>query len=465
MLVSALTPAVEPGELAASQASSLSDADIVLTGSVNAADLDWLVSHVPAGASVDLSAVTIAPYSGDRVGISCTSAPADALPPYILAGLRASKLVLPRSLKSIGAGALLDAAVTSLEIPASVTSVGAAAFAGCHALTSVTFADGSRLDSIPSRCFEGCERLAEVTLPSALTAIGTRAFAGCNALTSLEFPSVLTSIGAEAFGKSGLETVDLADCKSLRHIGARAWAECQGLASATLPAGALLSGEAVFMGCPQLTALTLPAKATSIPALTLTGASSLAELTLPASLDSIGALALAHASAVKLIALPASLRHIDAGAFEDCTGLERIDASALESVPSLGADVWSGVECKNVILRATTETERDFLDALQWQDFSIETSGIVTLPADSGSDDRQLSVCASFTGSTLTVSADEPVALVTVHSLDGSTLEVRPPRPERLLTADTSALGGQVLILRVFPEGCSTPVTLKLLRR
>lgn len=465
MLVSAHTLTVVPGELAASSPDSFPASGLVLEGSVDAADLDWLVRCVPAGGSVDLSAVKIVPYDGATVGISCSSAPADALPPYILAGLHASRLVLPRSLKTIGAGALLDAAVTSIDIPASVTSLGAAAFAGCHSLTAVSFAGDSTLDSIPSRCFDGCERLVEVSLPPRLTSVGTRAFAGCKSLTGLSFPTTLSSVATEAFAASGLEALDLAGCSSLRHIGARAWAECPGLASATLPAGAILSGEAIFMGCPLLTAVTLPSKATVIPALTLTGAEALTELTLPEAVDTIGALALAHASAVKLLALPATLRHIDTGAFEDCTGLEHIDASALEDVPTLGDDVWSGVECKDVTLRVTSEAERQFLDALQWQDFSIQSSGIVALPVDGDSGDGSISVSASFTGNTLVVSADRPMALVTVHSLEGNTLEFRPSHPEVLLSADTSALGGRVLIVTVRLEGQSSPVTLKLLRR
>ena len=466
LLATARTITAEPGELAASAPGSLSEAQLVITGTINAADLDRLTGDLPAGSSLDLSAVNIAAYDGGIVGVACSRAPADALPPYILAGLRSETLVLPASLKTIGEGALLDAAITSVEIPAGVVEIGDAAFAGCRSLSTVTFADGSAVDAIPTRCFDGDAQLTTVSLPDGLGSIGSRAFAGCNSLTSLEFPATLVAIADEAFAASGLQSLDLARCHSLRRIGTRAWAECTALATATLPAGAMLGGEAIFMGCPLLTAVSLPAKATSIPALTLAGASSLPSLYLPEGVDSIGVLALAHASAVRTLALPASLRHIDSGAFEECTGLEHIDASALENVPTLGDEVWSGVICGDVTLRATADTEQAFLDALQWQDFSIVTSGITSIPAaDNPGDDVAAEVCGSFNSAILTISSDIPVTQVTVYSLDGAALEIKPSTPQLILSADTSALGGRVMIVTVALRGHLKPVSLKLLRR
>jgi hypothetical protein len=56
--------------------------------------------------------------------------------------------------------------------------------------------------------FQGCEALAEVTLPDSLTAICTLAFADCPALTRLELPDHITTLPASAF--RGCENLTLA---------------------------------------------------------------------------------------------------------------------------------------------------------------------------------------------------------------------------------------------------------------
>ena len=63
--------------------------------------------------------------------------------------------------------------LTSIAIPASVTSIGGRAFEGCSGLTSVIIPDS--VTSIGNKAFEGCTRLTSVTIPSSVTKIGDRA--------------------------------------------------------------------------------------------------------------------------------------------------------------------------------------------------------------------------------------------------------------------------------------------------
>ena len=61
-------------------------------------------------------------------------------------------------------------------------------------------------DASIGRCaFLGCERLAKLTLPTALSRIDEYAFAHCSALVEFTLPTTLTSIGTWAF----------ADCTAL----------------------------------------------------------------------------------------------------------------------------------------------------------------------------------------------------------------------------------------------------------
>lgn len=125
--------------------------------------------------------------------------------------------------------------VTSLTIPASVTSVGASAFDGCANLTDVTwnaisctnfssapfassrskintFTFGNQVQTIPNYLCYGLTRLTSVSLPNTVTSIGAFAFNGCTGLTSVTIPNSVTTINGSAFkGCSNLTTVTLGD--------------------------------------------------------------------------------------------------------------------------------------------------------------------------------------------------------------------------------------------------------------
>ena len=63
-------------------------------------------------------------------------------------------------------------------------------------------------DVIGSYAFHGCRELTSLTLPAGITSIGDHAFYGCSGLTSLTLPAGITSIGNHAFE----------DCRGLTSI-------------------------------------------------------------------------------------------------------------------------------------------------------------------------------------------------------------------------------------------------------
>ena len=113
--------------------------------------------------------------------------------------------------------------LTSLTLPAGITSIGRSAFVGCSGLTSLTLPAG--ITSIDSYAFYSCSGLMSLTLPTGITSIGEYAFEGCSGLTSLTLPASITSIGEYAFDK------------------------CSGLTSLTLPVGITSISNGAFMGC------------------------------------------------------------------------------------------------------------------------------------------------------------------------------------------------------------------------
>ena len=128
--------------------------------------------------------------------------------------------------------------LTSIEIPASVTSIRNYAFSHCSGLASINVnenneqyksIDGVLFDknvskiikypegkkeaeyiipegvtSIGECAFEYCSSLTSIEIPASVTSIGECAFKYCNSLTSIEIPEGVTSIGEKAFSNSKL---------------------------------------------------------------------------------------------------------------------------------------------------------------------------------------------------------------------------------------------------------------------
>ena len=116
--------------------------------------------------------------------------------------------------------------LTSVAIPASVTTIGGYAFMSCSSLASVTIAENSQLATIGASTFKECSNLTSFTLPASVTAIEGDAF-WRTGLTSFIIPenSQLATIGDWAFHESaGLATISFP--ASLTSIGYFAFYSC-----------------------------------------------------------------------------------------------------------------------------------------------------------------------------------------------------------------------------------------------
>lgn len=93
--------------------------------------------------------------------------------------------------------------VSSVFIPATVTSIGPFAFRCCKFLATVTFAEGSQLKSIGGSAFSGTDsahpRFKEIQIPNSVETIGTNAFHNCQDLESITLPASLKTIESSAF--------------------------------------------------------------------------------------------------------------------------------------------------------------------------------------------------------------------------------------------------------------------------
>ncbi len=114
-----------------------------------------------------------------------------------------TSIEIPASVTSIGSYAFYNCSgLTSIEIPASVTSVGSSAFSGCSDLKSVLFGENSQLTSIGWSAFFNCSGLTSIEIPASMTSIGSYAFSGCSSLTSISYTGTMEQWNAITKGNS-----------------------------------------------------------------------------------------------------------------------------------------------------------------------------------------------------------------------------------------------------------------------
>ena len=133
---------------------------------------------------------------------------------------------------AIGNNAFESLNVSSVFIPATVTSIGPFAFRFCKFLATVTFAEDSHLKSIGLGAFYGTEqaypRFKEIKIPDSVETIGTNAFHNCQDLESITLPASLETIESSAFSS------------------------CRKLSEIRLPASLKAIQSYVFGGCSDL---------------------------------------------------------------------------------------------------------------------------------------------------------------------------------------------------------------------
>jgi len=222
---------------------------------------------------------------------------------------------IPASVRSIGDGAFFQTAITSIVLPDAVTELYVGIFADCSKLETVTLPKSLTL--IENKCFQNCTSLKTLRLPATVTEIGNNAFEGCG-LTAIELPEGLKKIGENAFSNcNALESVILP--ASLTFLGGEAFANCVGLKAVEFRSLELpTNGSGIFHNTPLLETVALPETLTRIPASFFAGATGL-----------------------KSITIPKTVTHIYNSAFQNCTALETVDLSGAAITYGDGITPWN----------------------------------------------------------------------------------------------------------------------------
>ena len=219
--------------------------------------------------------------------------------------------------------------IREVVIENGVTNIGNYAFSECHALGSVTFADGSQLKSIGNYAFSSCNKLESVTFAedSQLESIGDYAFQRCTNLTSITIPASVTSIGSYVFQNCDLASMAVADGNMIydSRNGCNAIIETLtnkliiGCKNSTIPAGVTSIGNYAF-SYTGLTSIEIPASVTSIGNYAFSSCNKLESVTFAedSQLESIGDYAFQRCTNLTSITIPASVTSIGSYVFQNC---------------------------------------------------------------------------------------------------------------------------------------------------
>ena len=250
---------------------------------------------------------------------------------------------------AIGNNAFESLNVSSVFIPATVTSIGPFAFRFCKFLATVTFAEDSQLKSIGLGAFSGTDSahpiFKEIQIPDSVETIGTNAFHNCQDLESITLPASLETIESSAFS-SCRKLSEIRLPASLKAIQSYVFDGCSSLETVfydgSLARWSQINTSNGFLGFshPSLvmndyTAQFIPVKDENDPdpppkTVTITkytGTES--TVILPSTINSwpvtkIGEDAFQDNTTITSVTIPANVTEIGSNAFADCTNLTSV---------------------------------------------------------------------------------------------------------------------------------------------
>ncbi len=278
-----------------------------------------------------------------------------------------NKLEIPATVTTIGAYAFInDENITSVSMPNTVTKIGTEAFDGCtninrvdilsiQAWCGIEFADPTANPLYYAKSlYINDELQTDIVVPDGVTEIHDYAFYNCSGLTRVILPESVTAIGKEAFyHNTSLAKISIR--KDVTEIGVRAFEGCEGLnrvyiydlaawcgidfktekeTDTEATSNPLYYAHSLYLNDQLVTDLQIPAGTVEIKPFAFQHCTSATNLNVPNSVTAIGKYAFDGCSAIKKAVIGTGMTAIGEGAFQNCKAMKSIDIKA--GITSLG---------------------------------------------------------------------------------------------------------------------------------
>jgi len=276
--------------------------------------------------------------------------------------------------------------LTSLVIPAYITSIGNSAFSGCSNLTAVTLPVINNFDvifencnnltslviseditSIPNNTFQNCSKLTSISIPNSVTTIGSNVFTGCSP-EELVMPLIYQPLITEQLKKLTLSQV----CTS---IPAASLSACTNLEELTLPfigTSADATGEnavlgAIFGATTSPTGITQYYDATNAKVYAIPATLKKLTVTRPAAQISYGALY--NCTMLKEVTIGSSVQGLAEKAMFGCNGLTDIYSQWAYPPTAYNNNTFDGVNKYACTLHVPAGSKQYYSTADGWKEF------------------------------------------------------------------------------------------------
>ncbi|MDR0681279.1 MAG: leucine-rich repeat protein [Dysgonamonadaceae bacterium] len=262
---------------------------------------------------------TNAYFTGDSIGVDPANTVFSSVDGILYNKAQDTLLVCPAGLsapsilstvKDIGDAAFRYGALTRINIPASVQTIGTNAFSNSK-IATLSFDDNSALETIKNQAFYRDTFLVAVNLPASLKTIGNEVFNGDLTLKTIALPAGITTIGNTVFAYSSLVSADFSALTNLSSWGTSTFQRCDSLVSVKLPPNYETIPGNTFNACISLRSIEIPASVKTIGASAFSS-SKLETVTLPEGLETIGATAFSI-TPLKSVFIPKSVTTLTMG--------------------------------------------------------------------------------------------------------------------------------------------------------
>lgn len=241
-----------------------------------------------------------------------------------------SSLTFNGKVKSIGAHAFENTALTSVTLPDGLISLGAGAFGGTNLKGMVSGGNDYQIsgDFILSK--DGETLLLYIgtgttcTIPGTVKEIAANAFAG-SSITSLTIPANVVKIGEGAFRNSNLTSVTI-NANSLEEIPAFAFFGTS-ISEISLPSSVTYIGDYAFGNSALTTFNFAPSQGAELGSYVFSGCEQLVEIALDSKISVLGDVVFGGCTALETVTLPA-LEYLGAYTFAETPALKTVTFAA-----------------------------------------------------------------------------------------------------------------------------------------